>query len=70
MRTSRRVLRTVQALKVGNPLEESTQIGLLVDANGLAKVRERIEDALANGARIVTGGDAREGSIRRMCSPE
>jgi succinate-semialdehyde dehydrogenase/glutarate-semialdehyde dehydrogenase len=56
-----RLSQAVRALKVGNPLEESTQIGPLVDANGLAKVREHVEDALAKGARIVTGGDAREG---------
>jgi succinate-semialdehyde dehydrogenase/glutarate-semialdehyde dehydrogenase len=56
-----RLSQAVRALKVGNPLQESTQIGPLVDANGLAKVREHVEDALAKGARIVTGGDAREG---------
>jgi succinate-semialdehyde dehydrogenase/glutarate-semialdehyde dehydrogenase len=56
-----RLTKAVQALKVGDPLEESTQLGPLVDANGLAKVKQHVADALEKGARIVTGGDAGEG---------
>ena len=46
----------VRALKVGDPLDETTQIGPLVDAQGLNKVRAHVEDAVAKGARVVTGG--------------
>jgi succinate-semialdehyde dehydrogenase / glutarate-semialdehyde dehydrogenase len=56
-----RLSQAVRALKVGDPLDESTQIGPLVDANGLAKVQQHVEDALAKGARIIVGGEAREG---------
>ncbi|WP_369684534.1 aldehyde dehydrogenase family protein, partial [Pseudomonas gingeri] len=46
----------VGALKVGNPADDGTQIGPLVDAQGLTKVREHVEDAVSKGARVVVGG--------------
>jgi succinate-semialdehyde dehydrogenase/glutarate-semialdehyde dehydrogenase len=48
-------------LRVGDPLDEATQIGPLVDAQGLAKVRAHVDDALARGARAVLGGTPGEG---------
>jgi succinate-semialdehyde dehydrogenase/glutarate-semialdehyde dehydrogenase len=48
-------------LRVGDPLDEQTQIGPLVDAQGLAKVRAHVDDALSKGARAVLGGTAGEG---------
>ena len=49
------------ALKVGDPMDPATQIGPLVDAQGLAKVRAHVEDALSKGARAVIGGGVQEG---------
>jgi succinate-semialdehyde dehydrogenase/glutarate-semialdehyde dehydrogenase len=43
-------------LKVGDGMEDGVNIGPLIDAEGLAKVEEHVEDALTKGARIVTGG--------------
>ena len=51
----------VSSLKVGDSLDTSTQIGPLVDAQGLAKVKAHVADALAHGATAVTGGAALEG---------
>ena len=51
----------VQALKVGDPLLDETQIGPLVDKQGLDKVQAHMADALAKGAHLVTGGKARDG---------
>jgi succinate-semialdehyde dehydrogenase / glutarate-semialdehyde dehydrogenase len=48
-------------LRVGDPLDETTQIGPLVDAQGLAKVRAHVDDALNKGARAVLGGTPGEG---------
>ena len=48
-------------LRVGDPLDETTQIGPLVDAQGLAKVRAHVDDALSKGARAVLGGTSGEG---------
>ena len=50
----------VEKLKVGNGLEEGTDIGPLIDDRAAAKVREHIEDAVANGAQVVTGGKAHQ----------
>jgi len=50
-----------RALVVGDPLEETTDIGPLVDAAGLDKVARHVEDAVAKGARVATGGSALEG---------
>ncbi len=50
-----------QALKVGDPMSDDTDVGPLVDAQGLAKVRSHLEDATAKGARVVSGGRSLEG---------
>jgi succinate-semialdehyde dehydrogenase/glutarate-semialdehyde dehydrogenase len=50
-------LRTaVEALKVGDGMEEGVTQGPLINADALAKVEEHIADALQRGARLVTGG--------------
>ncbi len=48
--------RRVQSLKVGPGCDESTLQGPLIDAAALAKVEEHIADAVAGGARVLTGG--------------
>ncbi|MBV2207634.1 MAG: NADP-dependent succinate-semialdehyde dehydrogenase [Pseudomonas sp.] len=48
----------VAKLRVGNGLEEGTDVGPLIDDRAAAKVREHIEDAVAQGARLVAGGQA------------
>ncbi len=56
-----RLTKAVAALKVGDPLDASTQIGPLVDGQGLEKVKRHVADALANGAVATIGGEAGEG---------
>src|SRR5690606_13269231 len=46
----------VRNLRVGNGLDETVQVGPLIDAAGLEKVKAHVEDALAKGARVLTGG--------------
>ena len=46
----------VEALKVGNGMEEGVTQGPLINAEAVTKVEEHIADALAKGARIITGG--------------
>jgi succinate-semialdehyde dehydrogenase/glutarate-semialdehyde dehydrogenase len=43
-------------LKVGSGFEAGVQQGPLIDANALAKVEAHVADAVAKGARVVTGG--------------
>ncbi|MEO8680842.1 MAG: NAD-dependent succinate-semialdehyde dehydrogenase [Vicinamibacterales bacterium] len=56
-----RLSTAVQALRVGDPLSDATQIGPLVDRAGLEKVQAHVADAVGKGARAVVGGHAREG---------
>ncbi|MFP5105659.1 NAD-dependent succinate-semialdehyde dehydrogenase [Neobacillus sp. C211] len=46
----------VQALKVGNSLDQTVQIGPLVSKDGLDKVQEHVEDAKSKGAEVLIGG--------------
>jgi succinate-semialdehyde dehydrogenase / glutarate-semialdehyde dehydrogenase len=52
-----------KALIIGDPLDASTQIGPLVDAQGLEKVKAHLADALQKGAEIITGGATLEGLL-------
>lgn len=47
----------VKALVVGDPLDEETDVGPLIDAGSRDRVLEWIEEARAAGAEILTGGE-------------
>ncbi len=49
-----------QQLKVGNGLDEGVSQGPLIDDKAVQKVEEHIQDAVAKGARVVTGGQRHE----------
>jgi betaine-aldehyde dehydrogenase len=44
-------------IRIGLPVEEKTQMGPLITAEHLARVRSYVDGAKADGARLVTGGD-------------
>ena len=46
----------VKALKVGPGTEGGVQIGPLIDEKAVAKVEEHVQDAVANGAKVLVGG--------------
>ncbi len=50
----------VKGLKMGNPLDETVQIGPLIDQQAFSKVQCHLEDALARGAKLLLGGGRRE----------
>ena len=56
-----RLARTASSLKVGDPMDPATQIGPLVNAQGLEKVQAHVSDAIGKGARAVCGGRATNG---------
>ncbi len=58
---TRRYTKAVEALTVGDPLSDGTQIGPLVDEQGFEKVKAHVKDALDKGATLVTGGHALDG---------
>ncbi|RUV02061.1 NAD-dependent succinate-semialdehyde dehydrogenase [Mesorhizobium sp. M6A.T.Cr.TU.017.01.1.1] len=48
--------RRIDALRTGNGLADDTDIGPLMHERGVKKVEEQVADALAHGARCLTGG--------------
>ena len=62
------------SLKVGDPHEQDTQIGPLVNADAVERVTGHVEDAVARGAKIITGGRAHglyfEPTVVTNVSPE
>ncbi|MBD7977994.1 NAD-dependent succinate-semialdehyde dehydrogenase [Serpens gallinarum] len=43
-------------LRVGNGLQEGTQIGPMIDEAAVAKVEQHLRDAISGGARVLVGG--------------
>ncbi|MBJ2151585.1 NAD-dependent succinate-semialdehyde dehydrogenase [Paracoccus sp. IB05] len=58
---TRRLTERMAALRVGPGAEETTDLGPLVNAAAVKKVGELVDDAVAKGARVTTGGKAIEG---------
>ena len=54
----------VEALVVGDPMDDATDVGPLIDADNRERVLEWIDEALRGGARALTGAEVREGLIR------
>ncbi|MEX2540976.1 MAG: NAD-dependent succinate-semialdehyde dehydrogenase [Trueperaceae bacterium] len=50
-----------RALRMGDPLEDDSDIGPLVDRQGLDKVVAHVKDAVSKGARVALGGSAADG---------
>ena len=53
-----RLAEKVAALQVGPGHNDQTQIGPLINTDAVAKVQRHLDDALGNGARVLTGGKA------------
>ena len=52
----KRFVEEMKALRVGDPLEESTEIGPLATPQIVKDLERQVNDAVAQGARILTGG--------------
>ncbi len=52
----RRFVRSMQSLKVGDPMDETTDIGPLATADILSDLDEQVRKSVTAGARILTGG--------------
>lgn len=55
----------VESLKIGDGLNEDTDIGPLINAAAVEKVLEHVSDATSRGAMVATGGIPGEGSFFR-----
>jgi acyl-CoA reductase-like NAD-dependent aldehyde dehydrogenase len=47
----------VEALVVGDPLDDATQVSALIDLGNRDRVKSWIDDAVADGAKVVAGGE-------------
>jgi acyl-CoA reductase-like NAD-dependent aldehyde dehydrogenase len=47
----------VEALKVGDPADEETDVGPVIDHDARERILDWIEEARSNGAEVLTGGD-------------
>ncbi|MEX2102427.1 MAG: aldehyde dehydrogenase family protein, partial [Gaiellaceae bacterium] len=52
-----RFLPKVEALKVGDPEHEETDVGPVIDEDARARIASWIEEAKAGGATVLTGGE-------------
>jgi len=52
----------VAAMSVGDGFTAGVEIGPLIDEQGLAKVEDHVGDALAKGAKVLTGGKRIDGA--------
>lgn len=59
-----RLASAVEALVVGDPLEEDTQVSALIDADARERVAGWVEEATSAGATVAAGGGASEGVLR------
>jgi acyl-CoA reductase-like NAD-dependent aldehyde dehydrogenase len=53
-----RLVEKTKGLKTGDPKEPDTVIGPLINEDALALVKSRVEQAVADGARVLAGGEA------------
>jgi len=59
-----RMLPRVEALQVGDPADEETDVGPVIDEDAKERILEWIEEARKAGAEVLAGGEERDGLIR------
>ncbi len=50
-----------EKLRVGDPLKDDTDMGPLVNSNGLEKLNSQVKDSIKEGAEVITGGERMNG---------
>jgi succinate-semialdehyde dehydrogenase / glutarate-semialdehyde dehydrogenase len=59
---SRKLAERLAAMTVGHGTDPAVEVGPLIDENQRSKVRELVDDAVAKGATVLTGGSAPDGA--------
>lgn len=59
----------MEALKIGDPLDESTELGPLATADGVTSLDADVKKTVAAGARVLTGGKPLENRPGNYYSP-
>ncbi|MGE0407090.1 MAG: NAD-dependent succinate-semialdehyde dehydrogenase [Candidatus Korobacteraceae bacterium] len=57
----KRFVQAVEAVKVGDPMDESTQLGPLATAGILEELDDQVQRSVGSGARLLTGGTRLDG---------
>ncbi len=57
-----RVVQAVESLHTGDPTDEKTDVGPLIDEDAARRVESSVTEAVAGGARLLTGG-VRDGAV-------
>jgi acyl-CoA reductase-like NAD-dependent aldehyde dehydrogenase len=57
-----RLVKQVESLKVGDPLDPSVDVGPVIDQGAADRIEQWVNEAVEGGARLVTGG-RREGQV-------
>jgi acyl-CoA reductase-like NAD-dependent aldehyde dehydrogenase len=58
-----RLVPAVQALRVGDPLDETTDVATLIDQGEVDRVKGWIDEAVQQGATLATGGVREDGKL-------
>jgi acyl-CoA reductase-like NAD-dependent aldehyde dehydrogenase len=59
-----RLVPKVEGLRVGDPADDATDVGPVIDADNRERISAWIEEAVEGGAEVLTGGSEESGLIR------
>jgi betaine-aldehyde dehydrogenase len=65
----RRVSERAALLKVGNPFDDDTDIGAMIDSKHLSKVMSLVDSGRTEGAKLLTGGNVVENGAGNFVQP-
>ena len=53
---TRRVIEKISTMRIGNPMDEETEIGCLINERAARRVEEQVNTTVAQGAKLLFGG--------------
>ena len=59
-----KLVSAVESIKVGDPLDRATDVGPMIDEKAVLRTQSWLDQAVAEGARVLTGGGAAEHSFQ------
>ncbi len=69
-----KLVTAVESIKLGDPLDRTTDLGPMIDRKSLLRTKNWVDDAEKDGAKILTGGEDTEGffkpTVIENASPE
>jgi succinate-semialdehyde dehydrogenase/glutarate-semialdehyde dehydrogenase len=54
---TQKLVEKVEALTIGDPMDENTDLGPMSQGNGVTDLDEQVQDSVKAGARLLTGGE-------------